>query len=322
MTVRSNESMAVAVTRCPSCGRRLRDLDPGCPLHGPVSQVREHADEPESSGISLAVLPVFPGYRTVCVLGQGGFGTVFEVEAIASGARVAIKLARRDRPDTGARLLEEIAALRAVGPPHVPAVFAEGALDDGAPYVVMEYVRGLPLSQRLLAGEAPLGLTEACALVLAVLGALRAIHDKGFVHRDLKPENILLDAQGRVTIVDFGLVTGTATAGHRADLTEAGEAVGTADYMAPEQCEGQIDADERADLYAVGVILYELVAERPPFWGTPAVVHQDHLSRRPPRLSLLAPDRAVTPALDEILLRCLAKDRQDRFESAAALGAA
>ncbi len=322
MTVRSRESNAVAVTRCPSCGRRLRDLDPGCPLHGPVSHVREHEGEPETSGVSSAELPLFPGHRTARVLGRGGFGTVFEAEVIASGERVAIKLARRDRPDTGARLLEEIAALRAVGPPHVPAVFAEGALADGAPYVVMEYVRGQPLSQRLLAGEAPLPLREACALVLGVLRALGEIHARGFVHRDLKPENILLDEGGRVTIVDFGLVTGAATEGRAADLTEAGEAVGTADYMAPEQCEGQVDADGRADLYAVGVILYELLAERPPFWGTSAVVHQDHLSRRPPRLSLLAPERAVSPALDELLLRCLAKDRQDRFESAAALAAA
>jgi tetratricopeptide (TPR) repeat protein/tRNA A-37 threonylcarbamoyl transferase component Bud32 len=312
----------VAVTRCPSCGRRLRDLDPGCPLHGPVSYERELADEHESSGVSLTALPRFPGYRTLCVLGQGGFGTVFEAEPIVGGARVAIKLARTDRPDTAARLLEEIAALRAVGPPHVPAVFAEGALADGAPYVVMEYVRGAPLSQRLLAGAVPISIAEACSLVLAVLGALEAIHDRGFVHRDLKPENILIDDHRRVTIVDFGLVTGAATEGRGADLTEAGAAVGTADYMAPEQCEGQVDADARADLYAVGVILYELIAERPPFWGTPAVVHQDHLSKRPPRPSLLAPERAVPPALDELLLRCLAKDRQDRFESAAALAAA
>src|SRR5439155_8913153 len=124
---------------------------------------------------------------------------------------------------------------------------------------------------------------------------------------------------------DFGLVasvtsatsatSATSMAGldPRLELTLTGAAVGTADYMAPEQCEGHVDVDARADLYAVGVILYELVAGRPPFWGTPAVVHQSLLSRRPPRLSLLAPERAVPPALDELLLRCLAKDRQERF---------
>jgi serine/threonine protein kinase/tetratricopeptide (TPR) repeat protein len=315
----SGEPMVVAITRCPTCGRRLGDLDPGCPFHGPVSR---DGDEPEPSGATDALVPEIPGYQRVCVLGRGGFGTVIEARPVAGGAHVAIKVAHADRPDAAARLREEIAALRAVGPPHVPAVFDDGLLASDVPFVVMELVEGQPLSQRLLAGAAKIPLAQACSLSIAVLEALTAIHGKGLVHRDLKPENILLDERGRVTIVDFGLVIAAPHAGSRVDLTELGDAVGTADYMAPEQCEGQLDADARADLYAVAVMLYELVSGRPPFWGTPAVVQQGHASRRPPRLSQLAPERAVPAALDELLLRCLAKDRRERFESATAMRAA
>ncbi|MFO0756258.1 MAG: protein kinase [Byssovorax sp.] len=299
----------------------MRDRDPGCALHGPVSH--DGSEDQEHSGVSTTVFPGFPGYRVLRVLGQGGFGIVFEAEPDGGGEgreRVAIKVARAERPDAAARLLEEIAALRAIGPPHVPGVIEDGTLPDGAPYVVMDFVRGRPLSERLLAGALP--VDEAISLARAVLDALAAIHDKGLVHRDLKPENILFDERGRVTIVDFGLVTAMSPSGQRIDLTDVGEAVGTADYMAPEQCEGLVEADARADLYALAVIFYELVAERPPFWGTRAVVHQGHLSRRPPRLSQLAPDRDVPPALDALLLRCLAKDREERFASVAELRAA
>ncbi len=317
-----------AIARCPVCIRRVASLDPGCPHHGPIPTVT--GDDRDYSSVIAVERPSFRGYETGPILGRGGFGTVFEATRQADGKRVAIKLARADRPGADARLLDEITALEGVGPPHVPAVFARGTSADGSPYVVMEYVAAEPLASRLFAGAEPIPKALACSISIAILEVLEAIHAKGYVHRDLKPENILLDEHSRVKILDLGLASSTSphapgsegSEGSRVTevsrVTEERVAVGTVDYMAPEQCEGRVNVDVRADIYAMGVILYELIAGRPPFSGSPTVVKQSHVSLRPPPLSPLAHERVPT-ALEAIVQRCLAKDRDDRFDSAMAL---
>ncbi len=274
-----------------------------------------------ASSAALAELPRFAGYRAVSVIGRGGFGTVFAAEPEAGGpadagarpAVVAIKLAHEHPSDAGRRLIHEIQVLSDVGPPHVPAVLASGRIATGAPYAVMEYIDAPTLAERLVSGPLPPG--EAIAITSGLLRALAAVHARGWVHLDLKPENVFVVAGG-AKIVDFGLVSALRA---RPD-TRVEVAPGTAEYMSPEQCERHEAIDPRADLYAVGVILHELVAGVPPFFGPAAVVRESHLSRRPPRLSVVAPG---TPrALEEIVLRCLAKDPEDRFESAAAVEAA
>ena len=303
--------------RCRVCGRRISGAAAGCPVDGPPPTSR--VLEAETPRIALADYPSFPGYRATRLLGRGGFGVVYAADPVTGGAAAAIKIARTDRPEAARRLVAEIAALIAVGPPHVPAVFERGALADGTPFVVMEHVDAPTLADRLLIQAGPMPLAEAVPLILATLRALEAIHARGFVHRDLKPENVFIDGGLQAKIIDLGLVRALGGAAADPEHTTEGAALGTAEYMAPEQCEGAIDIDARADLYTVGVMLYELLAGRPPFWGPPAAVQQSHRAKRPPRLSGQVP---VPPVLEAIVNRCLAKDREERYENVGALGAA
>jgi serine/threonine protein kinase/tetratricopeptide (TPR) repeat protein len=302
--------------RCPACGRRVLAA---CPEHGTID-----AGELEAPPLANEALPRFAGYEVRRVIARGGFATVFEAdrEVLAEGdepTTVAIKVPRADRPEAPLGLAQEARVLAEVGPPHVPAVLGGGALPDGCPYLVMEYLAAPTLADRLIAAREPIPLGRACAYALAILRALEPVHARGYVHRDLKPENVFIDDTPRATLVDFGLVMSAAPASGNEETASA--RVGTAEYMSPEQCEGRADLDARADLYALGVILYELIAGRPPFWGSRTVVHESHLSRRPPRLEAVA-SRAVPRPLEELVSRCLAKDRRSRFESAAAVRAA
>ncbi|MFS8071588.1 MAG: serine/threonine-protein kinase, partial [Byssovorax sp.] len=286
-------------------------------MDGPLPTSR--VPEAEAPRITLADYPSFPGYRVTRLLGRGGFGVVYAADPVTGGPEAAIKIARTDRPDAARRLVAAIAALIAVGPPHVPAVFEQGALADGTPFVAMEHVDAPTLADRLLIQAGPMPLTEAVPLILATLTALEAIHARGFVHRDLKPENVFIDGGLQAKIIDLGLVRALNGAAADPEHTIEGAALGTAEYMAPEQCEGALDVDARADLYTVGVVLYELLAERPPFWGPSAAVQQRHRAERPLLLSMRVP---VPHVLEDIVHRCLAKDRKERYESARALGSA
>lgn len=297
-----------AVARCPSCGRRVSTSIP-CPQHGTLAPTD---DEIDSSRIHDQT-PRFPGYRGARLIGRGGFGDVYRAEPEGGGPLAAIKVSRADRPEARAALRQEIEVMAAVGPPHVPALFAKGKLDDGRAYVVMELVDAPTLATLLLPGRAPISIADACGFAEALLAALAAVHAHDFVHRDLKPENAFVNAAGRATLVDFGLVI------RAGEAIEGGAGVGTAEYMAPEQCDPDGDVDARADLYAVGVILFEMIAQRPPFWGPRAVVQEAHRSRRPPRLASMADGRAIPPAVEDLVARCLAKDRADRFPDARAL---
>jgi tetratricopeptide (TPR) repeat protein len=289
-------------------------------VHGAA---RLEGGELDSASVVVVAHPRIPGHRVRRVVARGGFGVVFEGERERDGARVAIKLARVEQPDARAHLAREISALTRIGAPHVPRVHGHGETELGAPYLVMEYLDAPTLAERLQDRLEPHPVAEAVALVLAVLGALEGVHARGYLHLDLKPENILVDAAMGATLVDLGLAAPSLDeAGEDAALDATTEGAGTAEYMAPERCEGGLEPDVRADLYAVGVILFELLAGRPPFWGPRAVVKEGHLGRRPPRASSMAEGRALPDALEEVLARCLAKDRRERFGSAAELRAA
>jgi tetratricopeptide (TPR) repeat protein len=272
-------------------------------------------DDIDASRHEEGVTPPVPGFRELRIVGRGGFGDVYRAEPEGGGSAVAIKIARGDRPSASVALRREVEVMAAIGPPHVPTVRTQGTLDDGRAYVAMELLESPTLAARLSADVTPLPLADACELTIAVLQALATVHACGWVHRDLKPENIFVDAEGHATLVDFGLVAHTRVGAASGD----GDGMGTAEYMAPEQCEGRNDGDVRSDLYAVGVILFELITGRPPFWGPRAVVQEGHRSRRPPRLAAMAGGRSIPAGLEDVVARCLAKDPRDRFPDAGAL---
>jgi serine/threonine protein kinase/tetratricopeptide (TPR) repeat protein len=284
------------------------------------------------------VAPRFPGYRTEHILGRGGFGTVYAARAEIGGARAAIKLARAGMPEAAARLVRETAVLSAIGPPHVPALLGSGTLDSGTPYLVMELIGAPTLAEGMLARAGPLPAHEAARIAMAALRSLEGVHAAGYVHRDLKPENILVDALGeRAVLVDFGLARHAplrraglvslplvSSQSMLASATVQGAIVGTTEYMSPEQCEGLPDVDARVDIYAMGIILFEMLTGRTPFFGPAALVREGHSSQRPPRPGavLQEPFAAISTALEDVVLRCLAKDPDERFPSASSLRAA
>ncbi len=258
------------------------------------------------------------GYRVDRVLGTGGFGHVLAAWRDADGRKVAIKVPRVDRPSAVLRFPREVHALSSIGPPHVPELIETGRLADGRPYLVMEFLDHPTLAQRLDLREAHTRVVDVGREAMAVLEALGAAHARGFVHRDLSPGNIFIDDRPRARLVDFGLVKRDAspTDTPSALLTTENTIVGTPDYMSPEHCLGT-GVDARSDIYSMGVILFEMLAGAPPFWGQPAVVQQKHVSARPPDL----PPRIALGCggLVEVVHRCLAKNPDRRFQSVAEL---
>jgi tetratricopeptide (TPR) repeat protein len=292
-----------------SCGQRWEGSHLSCPQGAALT-----SEPPAPARPSLPDL-VFPGYALERTVAQGGFGTILAARRQRDGQRVAIKVFHRVQAPGGEDSGLEAEALRTIGPPTVPQMYEMGRLPDGPPFIIMQLIDRPLLAEHLARHQGP--HPEAARYALALAEALDTIHRHGFIHCDLKPENIFIDeSAGTVGLIDFGLARPLSPGTARRDSPPALAGAGTAEYMAPEQCAAQEDLDERTDVYAAGVILYELLTGRPPFFGPAADVHQAHLSRRPPRPSELAP---VPAMLEEVALRCLAKERSRRYESARAL---
>jgi tRNA A-37 threonylcarbamoyl transferase component Bud32 len=204
-------------------------------------------------------------YRLERILGEGGMGVVWAATHVLTRKRVALKLVKRAASvDQRTRLLREARASCAVRHPHVREVYDVLETDDGAPVMVMEYLAGESLAERI-GREGKLALPEAAALLLPVVSAVGAAHALGIVHRDLKPENIFLDEgpPARVKVLDFGIAKLTAREGAAAEtaaLTASGTLLGTPYYMSPEQAFGERDVDHRTDVWALGLILYRCLS--------------------------------------------------------------
>ncbi len=259
-------------------------------------------------------------YEIEEVLGVGGMGMVFAARRVLVGDRVALKVLfpRFLESPLQRRLFrdEAIAAAR-LSHDNVVSVFDADVSDEGAAYIAMELLDGRTF-KALLRERAPLPADEAVAIAIEVCAGLDAAHRARIIHRDLKPDNIFLetrpDGGHRVKLVDFGIAA--MLDGDRSD--EKRQRLGTLRYMAPEQCKGR-DVDPRADLYALGVVLYEALTRRRATGKTVSAVLEQVPD--PPNVHL-TPDRQLPPALEVLLLRLLAKSPDDRPPTAAAAGEA
>jgi serine/threonine protein kinase len=257
-------------------------------------------------------------------IGEGGMGVVFSARHAVIERPLAIKVLKREAMrDTATirRFVQEAKAASRIGHPNIVDVTDFGTTPDGMTYSVMEFVPGVTLGAAIRAA-APFGQARAMRITAQIARALAAAHDKGIVHRDLKPENVfLLDRDGRpdfVKIVDFGIAKVTPPRGKTNEprLTRAGSVFGTPEYMAPEQAAGRSDTDGRVDIYALGVILYEMICGRVPHRGdsmvrTLAMQMLDPIE--PP--SRVRPDLQIAPELEAIVMHALAKKREQRYQT-------
>jgi serine/threonine-protein kinase len=261
-------------------------------------------------------------YLVTQKLGEGGMGSVYLAEHPGIGKKVALKVLHSEfstNQEVAQRFFHEAKAVNDIGHPNIVDIVDFGVLQSGRGreqlvYFIMEYLAGATLSQ-LITAEAPLPPERALGIGLQVADALSASHKCGIVHRDLKPDNIILSQRGRerdfVKLLDFGiakLTGGSATGSHR---TRAGLVIGTPAYMSPEQCEGSSSVDQRTDIYALGVVLYEMLTGRVPFVGNGySEILIQHLTQRPPPPSSF---RMMSPHVEMVVLKALEKRADMRY---------
>ncbi|GAA4796225.1 protein kinase domain-containing protein [Streptomyces ziwulingensis] len=256
-------------------------------------------------------------YRLTRRLGRGGMAEVFAAEDVRLGRTVAVKLLRADLaedPVSKARFTREAQSVAGLNHHAIVAVYDSGedvVAGQSVPYIVMEIVEGRTIRDLLLNAEAP-GPEQALIIVSGVLEALAYSHQHGIVHRDIKPANVIITHGGAVKVMDFGIAR--ALHGASTTMTQTGMVMGTPQYLSPEQALGKA-VDHRSDLYATGCLLYELLALRPPFTGeTPLSVVYQHVQDIPTPPSHVSD--AVPPELDGLVMRSLAKEPDDRFQTA------
>jgi serine/threonine protein kinase len=289
--------------RCPTCGAVVDLVTPDSAEQPATGTVAPSPGQVEPMAARIAPVPApaappdLPGYEALAELGRGGMGVVYLARQTKLDRLVAVKVLP---PETGAdpafaeRFGREARALAKLNHPGIVTVHDFGQ-SDGHSYFIMEYVEGVNLRQRLRAGRIP--LHDTLQLVGQICDALQYAHDKGIIHRDIKPENILIDQAGRVKIADFGLAKLLGrTAG--VGLTHTGQVMGTLNYMAPEQLEKPLEVDHRADIYSLGVVLYEMLTGELP------------LGRFAPPSQKVGCD----VRLDEIVLRALEKEPGRRYQ--------
>ena len=296
--------------------------------------------EPVSAASSSSVehstdLPVRAGeilegkFRVERIIGEGAMGLVVEATHLDLEERVALKFLRREalaRPEIASRFAREARAAAKIKDDHVARVYDVGGTDDGTPFIVMEFLEGMDL-EVVLSKQGPLAIAEAAEHIIQACEGLTAAHTRGIVHRDIKPANLFcVDRPGSraIKLLDFGI----SKAGIRSDFdsidlasASTTQIMGSPHYMSPEQIRSTKDVDPRADIWSLGVVLYELVTGQTPFTATEVtgiiaqVLHEPHRTVRS-----LRPD--VPGELEAVIDRCLAKDPDNRYQAAADLAVA
>ncbi len=264
-------------------------------------------------------------YEIGAVIGRGGMAEVHEGRDVRLGRRVAIKILRPDLakdPTFQARFRREAQSAASLNHPNIVAVYDTGQDtlspegDNGepavvVPYIVMEYVDGMTLRQIVASGRRLLP-ERALEITAGILAALDYAHRHGIVHRDIKPANVMLTRTGDVKVMDFGIAR--AINDVTSTMTSASAVMGTAQYLSPEQARGEV-VDARSDLYSTGVVLFELLTGKAPFTGDSAVaIAYQHVSEMPAIPSTIEP--GVSPEIDAVVMRALAKRADDRYQSA------
>lgn len=267
-------------------------------------------------------------YRIVGELGAGGMGAVYEAEQITLHKRVAIKTMLADRSAGGAnvkRFLREARAASAIEHRNVVDIVDFGEFEDGTAYYVMELLQGQDLAS-LLHEQGSLRWTRARGILLQTLRGLRAAHEQGIIHRDIKPANIFVldpdeDSGGdRIKVLDFGIARVESTDPETQELTGTSELLGTAAYMAPELVRGG-EATPSSDIYALGIVAYKMLTGEAPFKGANTLqVLFSHIHHEPPPPRMIKP--SISPGVEALVLRAMAKQPQERFSSAREFGRA
>jgi serine/threonine-protein kinase len=266
-------------------------------------------------------------YEVGELIGRGGMAEVHLGHDTRLGRPVAIKMLRSDLARDAtflSRFRREAQSAAGLNHASIVAVYDSGedqVIDAGGapvpvPYIVMEYVDGKTLRE-VLNERAPLEATEAARITEGILDALAYSHRMGIVHRDIKPANVMIGRHGEIKVMDFGIAR--AVADTNATMTQTQAVIGTAQYLSPEQAQGQ-HVDARSDLYSTGCLLFELLTGRPPFQAdSPVAIAYQHVGQQPPRPSSLNPD--IPAAFDAVVLHALAKDREARYQDATAFRA-
>ena len=259
-------------------------------------------------------------YEVERMLGRGGMGEVYAAVQRPLGRRVAVKILKTpdsidDDPNFQGRFLREAAAAARLTHPNTITVFDFGQTDDGVLFIVMEYLEGNDV-RTVLRHEGQMTPQRSIHVAKQVCKSLREAHRKGIVHRDLKPANVLLverdDDPDFAKVLDFGLVK---FRGESSEITLAGKFLGSPRYTSPEALDRNKEVDHRADIYAVGILLYAMITGNPPFDGDAMQVLNAHLHEIPQPMYKAAPSARTTPELEEVVEKCLQKEPDRRFQS-------
>lgn len=265
-------------------------------------------------------------YRVIQRIGKGGMGEVYLAEHVAIGRQVAVKILLgnlQEKPDLAKRFLQEARTASKLRHANVVDIIDFGHVDPRTPFFVMEYLNGQDL-KGVVKAEKVLAWPRTREIALQICAGLAMAHSQGFIHRDLKPDNVYLirDEAGRevVKILDFGIAKIISDEAH--DTTQTGVLLGTPEYMSPEQAQDQ-PLDARSDIYALGVILYRMMVGRVPFQSKAFMtVLAKHIQETPMRPREANPEAGITAEQEAVILRCLAKRPEDRYQSADEVAAA
>jgi serine/threonine-protein kinase len=311
--------------QCPKCGTKFwGDSDERCPQDGATLQ-----DVVVTSDRTRLLGSIIHGrYRIESVLGDGGMGVVYRARGLQDSRSYAIKVLRAEythEEELVARFEVEARAVAAIRHPNIVQVFEFGALEDGSRFFVMEHLDGQSLTQVMQSAgrtqdghRRPLDVRFALNITRQICAGLSAAHSVGIVHRDMKPDNVHIVRHGDdpafVKILDFGIAK---VAGSQAARTRTGSVFGTPQYMSPEQAAGERDIDARTDVYATGILLYEMVTGRLPFEADNLMALLSAHIYQPPIRPRTIPAAAnqVDAALEAVLMKALAKDRAARYQS-------